>query len=830
MVTGLGGLTYAQEVRSDRIVLHDFEYIPRFTDLPKVLIVPAGQTVTLPADSTWDAIEVAGTLKVSRTFDTVCRFIHLTVLPGGTLDAGTATDPVLTHVEFVIRDIPINTEKDPYQWGNGIINLGRQYRVGRRVAQPWAELTEDVDAGAASLHLAVPEGWRVGDELLLPDTRQIGRGARIRRESKVTIASIDGNTITLSKPVDFEHRSVLDPEGGLVLRPRVANLTRNIVIRSENPLGVRGHTVNTGSATWDIRYNQLIGLGRTRAENLNSTEADPATGKILQIGTNQIARYASHDHHVHGHGGSHAGHAPIGYFIGNVLDGTGVGKWGHVVHGTHDTDVEENVAVDFVGSGFVTEDGYEVRNVFRRNVAAYCKGNGMSAPGNVNLRQGRNCPGCEGAGFWFRGLKETIENNEAWNNTIGINLFSQSQVKGQKVPSVPGGEPDTVFEPRTTPVSVVGNVTLSNGQTGLEYWNTLRFPVSHHITANNGSAQMLAGQSNIHLYLLNATLIAQGGTTLCVSSSEAYVFSLEFDGGVWAGCDRGLHRGGARSQTRLRNLVMQNRIDLDLPDSKPDELIIENVLFKPLGSFPKQYIVLGKGLNVTTTTSDFRAFQQQRGSRIKAINWQGSGQDYLVFERAQLASKPAWLAVADNACRWCTPEPMTMGESWAKYGIALRGSAVADADAVELDGLVDGVARRGLTDPLGVPRAVLTLPNAMRPAVVNGARIKLHIVLTGDYTQANDVAVVQIDDMKPVRSTGDRQGDHRTLDTTAIAPGTHAVKTWREDTRGRKIPESELAFQYVVGAVPENESSRAPAPERSGMRAQRRARAYASQQ
>src|SRR5687767_14807210 len=77
-------------VTADRIVLHQDEFIPRFASfLPRVLRVPAGKTVTLPPDSTWDAIEVAGTLRVSRTHDTICRFIHLTILPGGTLDVGT---------------------------------------------------------------------------------------------------------------------------------------------------------------------------------------------------------------------------------------------------------------------------------------------------------------------------------------------------------------------------------------------------------------------------------------------------------------------------------------------------------------------------------------------------------------------------------------------------------------------------------------------------------------------------------------------------------------------------------------------------------------------
>src|SRR5262245_15095637 len=42
------------------------EFVPRRTDLPSTLIVSRGQSVELPEDATYDYIEVAGTLSVSR--------------------------------------------------------------------------------------------------------------------------------------------------------------------------------------------------------------------------------------------------------------------------------------------------------------------------------------------------------------------------------------------------------------------------------------------------------------------------------------------------------------------------------------------------------------------------------------------------------------------------------------------------------------------------------------------------------------------------------------------------------------------------------------------
>jgi hypothetical protein len=807
-------------VTRDKILMHG-EFIPRFASyLPRVLVVRKGETVTLPQSSVFDAIEVqsGGTLRVARTRDTSVTFTHLTILPGGTLDVGTVDDPIPCQfrVQLTVRDVPIDLERDPFQWGNGLLNLGHQSRVGCAVEKAWTELSVDAEAGAQQLQLDVPEGWRVGDELLLPDLRQISRNAPIRREAKVVITAIDGNTVTLSgntvtlsKPLEFEHKSILDPDGAVVVKPRVANLTRNIVIGSENPAGTRGHTVNAGEATWDIRYNQLVGLGRTRAENLDSTTADPS-GAITHVGTNQIARYASHDHHVHAHGHLDPAHPHTGHFLGNVLIAEGPGKWGHVVHGSHDTHVEENVAVGFVGAGFVTEDGYEVRNVFRRNVAVYSEGNGINASSNIDPRRGRDCPGCEGAGFWFRGLHQTIEGNEAWNNHIGLNLFAMHQVTGRLVPGAPGREADTLLDPTAAlPLSIADNVTIGNLETGHEQWGTRRFPVVRALSAHNGQMQVRAGQSNIDLWMQDPTIVASGGLTHGISTSEAYVGGLEVDGGRIVGCDKGFVRGGARLYVHLRNLFLQCRSNIDFTGlGFAAESTYENLTHAQLGSFPKRYIVLGHGTVWQPGTPVLglppRLWHPARGSRHLVTNWQGTGADYRLYENQQKASAPAWPADGSPGTDYYCPEAgLTAGQCWDQYGMAYGGGVIPDHEAVELDGVLNGVARAGLATTLGIPRAVLATPNMLAPAKVIMAggrpRIQMKMLLTGDPKVAKDVAVVQIDGAAPARYTRTLgKMEHETsFESEAVSEGIHTVRTWREDAGG-VIPGSMLTFRYFV--------------------------------
>ena len=789
-------------VQADRILIGE-EFVPRYLDLPRVLTVPAGKTVTVPPDSTWDYIEVAGTLRVPRDHDTVLRFTHLFVLPGGVLDVGTQADPIPAdwRVELIVRDAPIDTTRDPFQWGNGLLNFHRQTRVGGRKLA-WTTLTGDVLAGANVLTLAVdPQGWRVGDELLLPDTRQTSLPSLPRRETPVTIVEITGRTVVLSKPLDFEHLSVRDPDGAVVLLPRVANLTRNIVVRSESltaETGTPGHTANVGEhATWDVRYNEFVGLGRTRGIPIDS--AVLATG---HIGTNQVGRYNDHQHHAHGLGS---------FTVGDVYRGSGRGKWGLVVHGTHDGRFEDTIAVGFPGAGFVTEDGYEVRNVFRRNLALYSIGNHTGNVESDHANVLRNNPGSAGNGFWWRGVMNTFEANEAWNCAIGINMFNQNQVPG-KFPSVAGGDHDTMLNHFTAvPVKFENNVTAANLVTGLEYWGVPKFPATNHVSAFNGHAQFFQGLSDsANPYFVNPTIVGAGGTTVCVSAQVAYTRALEVEGGRIVGCLNGVSGGG--QVVRIVGTVFQNVTDLNYGIVPTLSSYHENVVHRLLPGHPPQFIVFGddRAWNGELPLPPVAVSEwfYQRGSQHRIKNWQGTGQDFRLFVRQQLASVASWPSTAtQHAQLWNCPEGgLTMGQSWAKYGMAYRGEALPDNEAVPLEGLVTGFAHPGLNATLGPPRGIVTYPTSYEPALIGkDGRITVWNILTGDSTSASDALMVSVDGAKPflVGPRDDNPPDVRTFTTPNAALGQHEIRTWRTDAKRHPIEGSLMTFHYTVGAVSE---------------------------
>ncbi len=787
-------------LRADRVLIGP-EFFPRRTDLPNKLVVPAGQIVELPADSTYDYIEVGGTLKASRAHDTVARFTHLVVLPGGYLDVGTQADPIPCdrRVELVVRDVPVDTARDPFQWGNGLVNFGRQTRVGcSRTA--WVESAGGIPSGATTITLAsAPSGWRAGDELLIPDTAAPAfRAPDPRRESKVTIAAIDGTRLTLSKPLDFAHDDITDPNGVVVLHPRVADLTRNIVVRSQNPEGTRGHTADVGhGAFWDIRYNQLIGLGRTRRVPLDDTVG-------THPGTNQRGKYAEHHHHVQS--------APTCSDVGNVYDGLGGGKWGLVTHDTSDTLIERNIAIDFPGAGFITEDGYEVRNVFRSNLAAYNLGRTPSPYGSTFDAKGeveRNCPGCEGAGFWLRGVMNTFENNEAWNNySSGINLFNQQQPPGT-YPSVRGGAPDSPLKHYTDePVAFTGNVVAANYFHGFEVWGVTHFPYRNLVAAHNTMMQVIAIISqHVELDLMNPTIVCTVGTgSIGVHASDGYVVSLSIEQGRIAGCERGISGGGSASGMTLTGTVLQNQINID---HVVPPVLLDHVMHVPLANYPHRYISFSDGPvwdgrdPLPRVGGSF--WIPQRGSRVVVKDWQGTGKDYRLFFKEALGSNPAWYSARGPHVFNSPVRGLTMEQSWDRFGLSFLGDVLKESEAVHLDGLVDGLAREGLGVHFGPPRAIVTFPTMRETAVVEAGVVRIYALLTGDPDAASPVMMFSVDDDRPqaVEKSGTLQDD-RTFATAHTSAGVHTVKVWRtqKSDRSKPVPGSEFTSQYCVGPCP----------------------------
>ena len=383
-----------------------------------VVRVVQGHTVTIDDTSALAyTIAVDGKLAFAPGVDTRLRVTNLEVMASGVLEVGSTAAPIAANVtaEIVIADSPLGGGvSDPDQFGTSLIVFGKLTMHGSVKTPSFVRLAAEPHAGDTSLTLSAPvSGWKAGDRVVLPDTRHIkesevtpsnGWRNAVNQWEERTVQAVSGTTLTLNSALSYDHLGARNPDGVLELLPHVGNLTRNVVIRSENPSGTRGHMMGIHLADVDIRYALFKDLGRTTYLPLDST-------------SNHIGRYPIHIHHLSGPLPSPAN----GYqftLLGNAVDGGSVEtkfKWGITVHASHYGLIQDNVVYNYNGAAIATEDGSESFNVFDHNFALRGIGE-PDEPGAAEPQdQARMAMGTEGVGFWFRGPNNYVRNNVAAN-------------------------------------------------------------------------------------------------------------------------------------------------------------------------------------------------------------------------------------------------------------------------------------------------------------------------------------------------------------------------------------------------------------------------------
>lgn len=435
--------------------------------------IPNGVTVTydLSASTEIDCIDLHGVLTFVTGSATALHVTNLQVRSDGELIVGTAGAPITSTVSIVINDVAPDAGSccpsagtDPEQYGTGIIAWGKVQMHGATKTPTWVRLTEELDDGETVLTVATaPSGWANGDTIVIPDTRTwtgFSTSGYTGQYEEETISSISSADITISAGLTYDHVGARDYQGTIQKLPHVANLTRNIVVSSENAAGTRGHLLFTDQADVDIRYAQFSGLGRTLATVLHCTLGTTGTlalggncsfgsGDVTQIGTNQIGRYPIHFHHLRGP----ASPPSNGYqftFTGNTVNDCT--KWCVAVHNSHYGLIDKNVLYDGQGALLMTEDGSESENVIEQNIAIRATGKG-----------GRDSGGREAVGFYFRGPNNYVRDNVACNI---LNDDDPNSGYGFKYFSAPGegGDPGIVRIPNAPGVDTTdnGNVTQVN--------------------------------------------------------------------------------------------------------------------------------------------------------------------------------------------------------------------------------------------------------------------------------------------------------------------------------------------------------------------------------
>jgi uncharacterized protein (TIGR03067 family) len=396
--------------------------------------VRAGHTVTydIASDRVIRSIHVAGTLTFARNRDTRLDVGLIKIQAGDNatedgfncdahlrepdpgkdrpaLEVGTANDPIPAGHRALIRLAGVDG-LDKETCPAIVCCGGRMDLHGAPLRRPWVKLGASVNADRAGKRASIGPGdteiklaeavtgWRVGHRIIVTTTtsrsrvnqRQTlrpGPGIAPAYTEVRTIKAIDGDCLTVDRPLDYFHQGDGDYRG------EVANLSRNVIIESADPATSRGHTMYHKHSAGAISYAEFRHLGK---EGL-------------------LGKYPIHVHL--------AGETMRGSYVLGASIWDSSNRW-VTVHGTNYFIVRDCVGYQSVGHGYFLEDGSEVFNVFDRNLAV------QAFAGKPLPEQFLPFDLNDGAGFWWANSQNTFTRNVAVECDRYGFRFEASPIKG----------------------------------------------------------------------------------------------------------------------------------------------------------------------------------------------------------------------------------------------------------------------------------------------------------------------------------------------------------------------------------------------------------------
>jgi hypothetical protein len=266
---------------------------------------------------------------------------------------------------------------------------GRMEFHGTALDRTWVKLDHTTQPGAALAVLLDPvQTWKAGDRIVVTGTKREHAGNNTVTGSVLedpfteerVIASIDQiaakdgesakTILRLDQPLMKEHFAEDR------FRAEVANLSRNVVVESAEPDGVRGHTMYHAHSRGSISYAEFRHLGKR----------------------DTLGRYSLHFHLA---GDTMRGSSVIGASIWDSHN-----RW-ITIHGTNHLVVRDCVGYKSVGHGYFLEDGTEINNLLDGNLAV------MALVGKTQRGQVIPFDNNDGAGFWWANCRNAFINNVA---------------------------------------------------------------------------------------------------------------------------------------------------------------------------------------------------------------------------------------------------------------------------------------------------------------------------------------------------------------------------------------------------------------------------------
>ena len=260
--------------------------------------IAAGHLVTFDASSAEvTSLTVRGTLRVARDRSTRLA-VRCNLIVYGTLDMGRDGDEIPSHVRHDLVFRLTQARAAAFVGGPnfaatdcGLWAMGRFDAHGAKLTRAWGKLNADVAAGATKLTV---EGdvsdWPVGGQIVLTHTADgqvhsvvSGTNRSSGRDSEaeyLTIAAVQGSTITLAAPARFAH------SGRPPFRGEVGLITRNVTISTE----LEGAT-NVSSDVRTRKFAHVMFMPTAHGDGSSVTHSGGASGNVQYIAFRHMGHY-----------------------------------------------------------------------------------------------------------------------------------------------------------------------------------------------------------------------------------------------------------------------------------------------------------------------------------------------------------------------------------------------------------------------------------------------------------------------------------------------------------------------------------------------------------
>ncbi len=415
--------------------------------------------------------------------------------------------------EIVFADVPIDTALDVFQWGGGFIGLGTVTLKGKPKVR-YRRLAVEPAAGHTTLTFAAAvTGWRVGDKIIIPDTRFTDYSIRpdnpngnhnYRNEIR-TITAISGNSlvVTLDSALTWAHPGGYTAAGVLTFLCHVGNTSSNVIMRSASATATtRGHSASHGRAYIYMESIEIRNMGRTDNGTVSDFPRNSNGITPMNPLSRQIGRYAHHFHHLVGPLGLPAATPQFtikdcAVWNENPVVGGAPTKWGITLHACNNGLCQGNFVSNFMGAGIMVEDSANLLsssdNLIKDNFVHWTMGTGATPRDRGGLDVG-----FEGSSFWSHSPYDNWQGNIAACSRTAAHAW-WFNTSANRVAAFKGANYDNVTIVNFT------NVAFRYPVEGLEVYGTTsmvgfwiwRLGTTSGISVNSSIARTLVNDAHI---------------------------------------------------------------------------------------------------------------------------------------------------------------------------------------------------------------------------------------------------------------------------------------------------------------------------------------------